>query len=240
MDLMPQVQQKKQPENIEDFEEIVTSPKSTITQEEIFSGLSPRISNVRGLPVTEEINEITEEENTKPILQETVKPEKVKKKRKPMSEEHKLKLAGAREKALATRRANAKQKKEIKELHALKKHRDLEDLRKSVLGDPTPPPPKVIKVVEDVIVPVEIKTNAEKTYTKKELIEAQQHAVIQYEKIRLDKKQHKKKLQEEENRINLIREEKESILKKNIKRATQPIGRTSFRNSDRDYWDNCL
>ena len=67
----------------------------------------------------EEINEDTIfdiEKKVQPLLEPPSVPTKVKKARKPMSADHKAKLAFAREKALATRRANAEERKKMKDV----------------------------------------------------------------------------------------------------------------------------
>ena len=58
-------------------------------------------------------------EETKPAKKE--KSEKVKKPRKPMTEEHKAKLALARDKAVLVRKANAIEKKKMKDLESEEK-----------------------------------------------------------------------------------------------------------------------
>ena len=80
------------------------------------------------------------------------KPKKVvgeKKPRKPMSEEHKQKLALAREKAMAVRKANAEEKKQMKEienqtnqLKKIKKVKELEELKDEVESKTTEKPQK--------------------------------------------------------------------------------------------------
>ena len=246
MDLMPQIRKENVIENNEEKQEIILSPKQKISQGEIFQGLSQEKEIMTHTPIIEKNEEKIEEEDPNFIHEPEQKndkiidtpPKKERKKRPPMTEEHKEKLAQARVKALATRRANAKQKNEIKELKQLQKNQELQKLRQTVLGSEAPPPPipKVRQVIEEYEKTPE--QPKEHTYTKKELIEAQQHAVLQYEKIRLDKKAHKKKIQAEQMEIEKQQKEKDMLLKRSINRAINPQPRT--RHNNRDNWDNCL
>ncbi len=61
----------------------------------------------------------------KPPAKQPVKKEKVKKPRKPMSEEHKQKLALAREKAMAVRKAKAEERRNMKALDNQEKDIDI-------------------------------------------------------------------------------------------------------------------
>ena len=110
--------------------------------------------------------------------------------RKPMSEEHKKKLAFARQKALESRKKKQKERqeqkefeKEEKELLKKKKQKDFEKLKKEVNEDeatPTPAPqPQIVQP----------------TFTKKDLEEAQLDAIIKYEAIRKERKAKKKEEQ---------------------------------------------
>ena len=113
------------------------------------------------------------------------KPVKVKKPRKPMSEEHKKKLALAREKAMAVRKAKAEEKKKMKALD----NEEKELLKKQKFK-------KVKKLKEEVesdSVPQESKTSyPTSTITKKDLEEAQLDAIMKYEAIRKERKAKKK------------------------------------------------
>jgi hypothetical protein len=99
------------------------------------------------------------------------------KKRKPMSEEHKAKLALAREKALAKRRANAQKRKEERE----KKNPPKDpEVKKESPRPPTPAKPK------------------ENNITKADLEEISLKTVIAMETMRKQRKAEKKKKQAEE------------------------------------------
>ena len=132
----------------------VVSEKPTIPEEDIF----------------------VEKKKAKPV-----KEVKEKKPRKPMSEAQKENLKKGREKALAVRRANAVEKKEIKDLTEKKKKKDIQKLRDEVSEAPAPiklselPPsfqsldPEMIrKLQEDAIEGYDKKRKARKEIKKKE------------------------------------------------------------------------
>lgn len=142
----------------------------------------------------------------------------VKTKRK-LSEEHRAKLALAREKALATRRAKAEEKKKMKEIETktkeLKKkkaQKDLEQLEDEVVNDK----------------PV-ISTNVQQNvmFTKKDLEDAQLQAIMNYETIRKARKEEKKKQQ-------MIDQQKKDLQKK-----IQGYGARDANGRLLNRWDAC-
>jgi len=127
------------------------------------------------------------------------------KKRPPMSEEHKQKLALAREKAMAARKKKAADKKvakalelEEKELLKKQKHKRVQKLKEEV---------------EEDIKPNEPKPNGN-FFTKEQLEEAQLNAIMNYEKIRKTRKAEKKEKQK--------KDMEQEALKQTIRRAVQP------------------
>lgn len=144
------------------------------------------------------------------IFHDMPKKEKPKKKRKPMSEDHKKKLAVAREKALETRRNNAQLKKkekdivkETKRLERVKKEKALNKLKKEVESDdeemipiskpdPKPPPKKEVSFPNSTI-------------TKKDIEEANLNAIMKYDEIRKSRKEIKKKEQQENEKMDVMR-----------------------------------
>ncbi len=135
------------------------------------------------------------------------KPKKEKKPRKPMSEEHKEKLKKAREKAMAVRKANALEKKRLKEidnetkqLHKLKKEKDLKQLKNEVLSNPVQsmgaPPPAQPPAPAPAPAPVPLPAPPS-SLTKKDLEEAQLQAIMKYESLRKERKKEKKVNQDE-------------------------------------------
>jgi len=135
---------------------------------------------------------------------------KPRKKRPPMSEAHKAKLALAREKAMLARKKKAQEKKEnkaleLEEKELLKKQKvkRVKKLKEEVEEDIKPSPLEPIK-----------KTIKEQTFTKKDLEEAQLNAIMNYEKIRKSRKE-EKKIQQEKDR-------EQEALKAQIRRAVAP------------------
>lgn len=155
-------------------------------------------------------------EEAKPAKKE--KSDKVKKPRKPMSEEHKAKLALARDKAVLVRKANAIEKKKMKELESEEKEllvkqkiKRFKKLKEDVEDDEDDKP--VPKPVSGI--------------TKKDLEEAQLDAIIKYEAIRKERKAKKKEEQ-------MIQEGKNKMLN-TIQRAT---GQYNYRDGSNKF-DNC-
>ena len=144
------------------------------------------------------------------------------KKKRQLSEEHKAKLALAREKALATRRKNAEEKKKMKEIEKqtkeLKKRKaqkDLEELEDEVVNNK----------------PVKSSTNTTSyptsMITRKDLEEAQLDAIMKYESIRKARKEEKKKAQ-------MIEQQKKDLQKK-----IQGYGARDANGRLLNKWDRC-
>jgi len=155
--------------------EVVEKPKPV--KEDIFD-----LPNLAVMP--DEVKEELMEQGIKPMVKE-------KKKRKPMSEEHKAKLALAREKAMIARKAKAEERKKMKELDNQEKEllkqqkvKKVQKLKKEV-EEPEPEPQQVIQKVSNSI-------------TRKDLEEAQYDAIVKYETLRKQRKAEKKKVQEQE------------------------------------------
>ena len=149
------------------------------------------------------------------------KPTKVKKPRKPMSADHKEKLALAREKAMLSRKAKAIERKKMKEL---------ENEEKELLK--TQKVKRVQKLKEEVNdeKPPETSTPIKNTgLSKKDLEDAQLEAIMKYEAIRKQRKEEKKQAK-------IIEEGKQKMLNQ-INRAT---GGVSYRYRDgSNRFDNC-
>lgn len=140
---------------------------------------------------------------------------KPKKPRKPMTEEHKAKLALAREKAMASRKAKAEERKKMKaleneekELVQKQKVKRVQKLKEEVEGLPAP-----------AVTTPSVTSNS--GLTKKDLEEAQLEAIIKYEAMRKERKAKKKEEQ-------IIEAEKQRMLN-TIQRATGTYG---YRKTD--------
>jgi uncharacterized protein with von Willebrand factor type A (vWA) domain len=154
-----------------------------------------------------------------PPVEATPKPAKQKKPRKPMSEEHKAKLAQARQKALAVRKAKAQERKQMKEvetktkqLRQKKKIKEMQELEEEV-NESIPPPKKTV-----VNQPVS-------NLTKKDLEDAQFEAINKYETLRKARKEEKRKKQ-------AIEKSKQDLVDK-----LKPTGYRYRDGSNR--WDAC-
>lgn len=165
--------------------EVVEKPKPV--KEDIFD-----LPNLAVMP--DEVKEELMEQGIKPMVREPKVKEptvKEKKKRKPMSEEHKAKLALAREKAMIARKAKAEERKKMKELDNQEKEllkqqkvKKVQKLKKEV----EEPEPEMTQMTQKV----------SNSITRKDLEEAQYDAIVKYESLRKQRKAEKRKVQEQE------------------------------------------
>jgi len=192
-------------------EQEAPSPEPIKVQEKI---------KIKEQDIFEITNKDTGEENPNFIYDDTppaqATKQKVKKPRKPMSEDHKAKLAIAREKAMESRKANAVERKKMKELESEEK-----ELLKT----------QKVKRVQKLKAEVnddEISTPTKTTgLSKKDLEDAQLEAIMKYEAIRKKRKEEKKQAQ-------MIEEGKQKMLN-NIQRAT---GMYKYKDGSNRF-DNC-
>lgn len=130
------------------------------------------------------------------------------KKRPPMTEEHKEKLKAARVKAMASRKTKAKERKAVKDL-------DLEEidlLKKQRIN-------KVKKLKEEVeqednVKPVTAHIDKGNSFTKADLEEAQLQAILNYEKIR--------KTRKKEKQVKMSKDKEEQELRDKLTQAIAP------------------
>lgn len=163
---------------------------------------------------------------------------KPKKKRKPMTEEHKAKLAIAREKAMASRKAKAEERKKMKALEneekelvkkqrvkrvqKLKEEVDSLDRRSSNQRDAEGPPKgEGGETIESPPKSPSALAKQQHNLTRKDLEEAQLDAIMKYEAMRKERKAKKKQEQ-------AIEAEKQKMLN-TIQRATGTYG---YRKTD--------
>lgn len=155
--------------------------------------------------------------NAKPV-----KAVKVKKPRKPMSEEHKAKLAIAREKAMASRKVKAEERKKMKALDIEEKDLVVKQKFKRVQ--------KLKDEVNDDTDDKFTKTTKTSGITRQDLEDAQLDAIMKYEAIR-------KKRKEEKKEKAMIEEGKNKMLNQ-INRATGGQQNYRYRDGSNRY-DNC-
>lgn len=192
--------------------------KEQIVEDNIFESIKSKVN--KDLEISE-INEPVVPE-VKPVVKKVNSPKPQKKKRV-LSQDHKAKLALAREKALATRRAKAEEKKRMKQienetkvLRKKKAEKDLEDLKSNVNNEK--PVPTTTTATNSA--PVQ-------TFTKQDLENAQLEAIIKYETIRKARKEEKKKEK-------MIQEQKEQM-----KRQIARYGAKDTNGRLLNRWDKC-
>lgn len=202
MDFIPKVQMVKeeveeQPFNVEQTPEETPeeSPEESL-DDEVMDTLIEQVKEVEETP-PEPIDNIFEDP---PSLTKSGKPRK---KRKPLSEEHKAKLAQARIKATASRRRKAAEKKELKDMEKKEKEllkkqklKKLNELEKSLGETPSEikveKPVVVEKPVEDKPVVVEKPKTPQSLFSQADLDAAVMNGIMGYEKVRKERKSKKK------------------------------------------------
>ncbi len=208
VDAEEDILEKNEPELIK-FEE-----KAAIVHDEIFDVKKEKKQEI--LPTEEPIIEnIIEAEPPKPV----------KKKRKPLSEAHKAKLAVSRAKALEVRRAKAAERKKMKELEKEEKEllktqkiKKVQKLKEEVTGEAPKEEKRVGTVVPD-----------NGFITKKDLEQAQLDTLMKYEAMRKARKEEKKKAA-------LVEAERNKMLN-TINRA---VGGQQYKYRDgSNRWDRC-
>ena len=205
MDFMPEDMSEEETIEVEEFNEDKDKTQEEIEEIQEEEPPLPKAKSKRDDMNINEIFNMPESVPQEPV--KLTKKGKPRKKRPPMSEEHKAKLALAREKAMLARKKKAQEKKEnkaleLEEKELLKKQKvkRVKKLKEEVEEDtPQQPPPEIKR---------------EPTFTKKDLEEAQLQAIMNYEKIRKSRK--------EEKRIKQEKEREQEALKAQIRRAVAP------------------
>tara|TARA_R110000803_G_scaffold55904_4_gene112960 strand:+ start:164 stop:907 length:744 start_codon:yes stop_codon:yes gene_type:complete len=168
----------------------------------------------------EDPDDIFVEADAKPKPKKEPKINKNGKVRQPMSEEHKMKLKAARDKAVLAKRAKAQERKVLKEeqiqqkqkqkliddeekalaeeekqLKKLKRAKDLQQLKEELNAEPVAQQPVAGHFVAPQIIKEIIK---EPSFTLADIERAQLNAIMASEKLRLQRKDDKRKKQAEE------------------------------------------
>ena len=139
-----------------------------------------------------------------PIIKKVNEP----KKKRVLSEEHKEKLKVAREKALATRRANAAIKKETKELEKKVKTNKLNKLRKEA-DEPIGFEELVVVETKPIVMPLQ---SVQSHISQADLEAVALNAIIGHEKIRKARKQKKKEAEEITYQQNLLKQQLSNVM----------------------------
>ncbi len=197
-----------EPEESENNDELIAeleTPKPKMSQEQIFQD---------------------------PPKMKVVKEEKPKKKRV-LSEEHKQKLAVARQKALETRRKNAALKKEEKELQKRIKQNKMNDLRKqanvSVVEEQHVEVSEPIDIPKEEPKPVKPMQSLQQNFTKEDLTNITMNAIMGYDRLRKQEKAEKKKEEE------ALRQKE--MLKQQLAQTIAPPSQPKFYSTN-GKWDD--
>jgi len=222
MDFLPEVVDNFEPEendmnikveveDVSDDEDIPTTPTSAETTTETIEDVMPKPKSKKEKLNVNEVFDLPKQTPIQPMETPTnvklTKKGVPRKKRPPMSEEHKQKLALAREKAMEARKKKAADKKvqkaldmEEKELLKKQKHKRVQKLKEEVNEEA----PQTIKETKP----------PGNLFTAEQLEEAQLNAIMNYEKIRKTRKAQKKEQQK--------KDMEQEVLKQTIRRAVQP------------------
>lgn len=197
MDFIPKVKMDFVPDDM-DEETGEDNPQFVYDDEEVKE--AEEVISKEPEPEEAEINPSMNGINEEEIFEDI--PKKPKKKRKPMSEEHKAKLKIAREKAMAVKKAKALERKQVKddekrikelqrketELKRRSAENKVRDLEKE-LESPKPTPEAK---------PLQRQQSVAPSFTKKDLEEAQLTAIMKYEALRKERKKVKVAKKEED------------------------------------------
>jgi len=168
-------------EEVSDEEDIQPVPRENIDTNDVFSK-KKKVTIAEGEPVIKKVK---------------MEVKKKGKARKPMSEEHKAKLAQARKLALQKRQANAQERKALKDLEKQatqktkeKKKKELEDIVNEVEAEPSPPPqplkaevdPEIIqRAIDEALLKSEMARQERKRIKKEKINEEVKRAKAQEE-----------------------------------------------------------
>lgn len=186
----------------EEFDESKDKTQEEIEEDKITMVVEEDVPKAKSKRDGMDVNEIFNMPNDTPI--KLTKKGKPRKQRPPMTEAHKEKLKDARVKAMASRKAKAQERKEVKSLDIEEK----ELLKKQKVK-------RVQKLKEEVDDETPLKEIVkEQTFTKKDLEDAQLNAIMNYEKLRKSRKE-QKKIDQEKNR-------EEEAVRNQLRRAVAP------------------
>lgn len=213
MDFLPEVKMDFIPSDEEADDDEVSDENDVVVEEKI----EMVIEEESIVPVAKSKREDMDVDEIFNMPQKEVKLTKKgvpRKQRPPMSEEHKEKLKFAREKAMASRKSKAKERKEskaldIEEKELLKKQKvkRVKKLKEEVDDETDEVNPNF--VYEDTK-----KSSNKQSFSKEDLEDAQLNAILNYEKIRKERK--KEKLEK------LKQNADQEQLKQKLRRAVAP------------------
>jgi hypothetical protein len=218
MDFLPEVKMDFIPSDEEADDDEVSDENDVVVEEKVEMVIEEEEESIQSkVPVAKSKREDMNVDEIFNMPQKEVKLTKKgvpRKQRPPMSEEHKEKLKFAREKAMASRKSKAKDRKESKaldleekELLKKQKVKRVKKLKEEVDDDTEEVNPNF--VYEDTK-----KSKNKQSFSKEDLEDAQLNAILNYEKIRKERKKEK----HEKLKQNADQEQ----LKQKLRRAVAP------------------
>ena len=218
MDFLPEVKMDFIPSDEEADDDEVSDENDVVVEEKVEMVIEEEEESIQSkVPVAKSKREDMNVDEIFNMPQKEVKLTKKgvpRKQRPPMSEEHKEKLKFAREKAMASRKSKAKERKEskaldIEEKELLKKQKvkRVKKLKEEVDDETDEVNPNF--VYEDTK-----KSSNKQSFSKEDLEDAQLNAILNYEKIRKERKKEK----HEKLKQNADQEQ----LKQKLRRAVAP------------------
>ena len=218
MDFLPEVKMDFIPSDEEADDDEVSDENDVVVEEKVEMVIEEEEESIQSkVPVAKSKREDMNVDEIFNMPQKEVKLTKKgvpRKQRPPMSEEHKEKLKFAREKAMASRKSKAKDRKESKaldleekELLKKQKVKRVKKLKEEVDDDTEEVNPNF--VYEDTK-----KSSNKQSFSKEDLEDAQLNAILNYEKIRKERKKEK----HEKLKQNADQEQ----LKQKLRRAVAP------------------
>ena len=203
MSFMPEVKMDFIPSDNEEEESVEEADPPSDIEDDI----KDVISEVKHEKDEIDLDEVFMKEESPPAKEKLTKKGVPRKKRPPMSEAHKEKLKFAREKAMVSRKANAKARAEAKSLD--KEEKEL--LTKQKVKRVKKLKAEVEETDEPKILPIK---DSSVSFTKKDLEDAQLEAIMKYDSLRKERKKVKQ--------AKLVEDKVEQDFRDQLRRAVTP------------------
>tara|TARA_R110001606_G_scaffold391641_1_gene559904 strand:+ start:163 stop:798 length:636 start_codon:yes stop_codon:yes gene_type:complete len=200
---MPEVKMDFIPSDNEEEESVEEADPPSDIEDDI----KDVISEVKHEKDEIDLDEVFMKEESPPAKEKLTKKGVPRKKRPPMSEAHKEKLKFAREKAMVSRKANAKARAEAKSLD--KEEKEL--LTKQKVKRVKKLKAEVEETDEPKILPIK---DSSVSFTKKDLEDAQLEAIMKYDSLRKERKKVKQ--------AKLVEDKVEQDFRDQLRRAVTP------------------
>ena len=224
MDFLPEVKMDFIPSDEEvdsddDGEIVIEETEEPVVEEteEVEESIDKKVPVAKSIPVAKSKRDDMNVDDifTMPMQKEKLTKKGLpRKKRPPMTEAHKEKLKFAREKAMASRQSKAKERKESKALDLEEKELLKKQKVKRVKKLKEEVDDETEEVNPNFVYDNNKNISHKQSFTKEDLEDAQLNAILNYEKIRKERKKEK----QEKLQANADQEK----LKQNIRRAVNP------------------